>query len=355
MRRRQDLIQKSLHAVKPETFLEEFEMKRIAIRAFAVTLAAGIPAMLPAQRVAAPTGVTVTSNATALIVSWNNMANVVSYTVNRRSPEGPLMAGVASSPYSGALPAAGVSYEYQVVSIGKGRNNTAASGWVGYTVPSAATSTAITPGVIVMEPRPVTGTVTVIPAGPTSLTAGSAIPGQIGLTWKEVANASGYRVTRSSTAPEAEAKIAEYASTSQLAEGGMWYHTDAPVDLRWTYSYKVYALFGTTVSTPSPVATAKSIAVIQPTGLRYSVALIPNAPGRVNVTLSWSNTGIPTGATYVITGADIAGMPTITTSNTSYTLNNLLAGVTFRVCVGAVYPYSIGDPATAPCIDVKLQ
>jgi hypothetical protein len=203
--------------------------------------------------------------------------------------------------------------------------------------------------VIVTEPRP-TGTITVVPAGPTSLNAGSNIPGQIWLTWKEVLNATAYRVTRSSTAPEPEAKVAEYSNTSQLAEGGIWSHNDAPVDLRWTYSYKVYALFGTTVSTPSPVASAKSIAVIQPTGLRYGVTLTPT-PGRVNVTLSWS--AVPNVALYAITG--IPGYSVLTVTTSSYTLSNVMAGGTYHVCVGAVYPYSIGEPGTAPCIDVKLQ
>jgi hypothetical protein len=322
-------------------------MNRIKWCSLAVALALASPALLLSQKVAAPTGVTVTSNATSLTVTWNNMANVESYRVNRRSPETTLASGV-TSPWVTALPQAGVSYEYQVVSVGKGRNNTAGSAWFGYTVPTSSTST----GVIVMEPRPTTGTVTVIPAGPTSLSAGSNIPGQIWLTWREVANATAYRVTRSSTAPEAETRVAEYSNTSQLAEGGIWSHNDAPVDLRWTYSYKVYALFGTTVSTPSPVASARSIAVVQPTGLRYGVTLT-STPGQVNVTLSW--TGVPNVATYVITGADIIGMPTITVQGTSYTLRNITAGRTFRVCVGAVYPYSIGDPATAPCIDVVLQ
>lgn len=322
-------------------------MKRIKRCALVVALSAACPALLPAQRVAAPTGVTVTCDATALNVSWNNMANVGSYTVNRRSPEQALASGIPSSPYVGAAPQAGVAYEYQVVSVGKGKNNTAGSVWVGCMVPTSSTST----GVIVTEPRP-TGTITVIPAGPTSLSAGSNIPGQIWMTWKEVANATAYRVTRSSTAPEPEAKIAEYSNTSQLAEGGIWSHNDAPVDLRWTYSYKVYALFGTTVSTPSPTASAKSIAVIQPTGLKYGVTLSSTA-GKVNVTLSWN--AVPNVAMYAITGTDFMGMPTITTTSTSYTLPNVPASYTYRVCVGAVYPYSIGEPSTAPCIDIKLQ
>lgn len=211
---------------------------------------------------------------------------------------------------------------------------------------------ALLPAQRITERKP-TGPATIMPAGPTWVTAGSFIPGQIGVRWKEVANATGYRVTRSSTAPEAETKIAEYSSSSQLAEGGLWAHTDAPVDLRWTYSYKVYALFGATVSTPSPVASAKSIAVAQPTNLKYGVTITPNMMGRVNVALSWS--AVPNVAQYVITGTDFMGMPTITVKATSYTLNAVPAGRTYRVCVGAVYPYSIGDPGTAPCIDLKLQ
>jgi len=314
-----------------------------------LALAAASPALLPAQarKVAAPTGVTVTSDASSLTVSWNNMTNAVSYVVNRRSPQEAL-ATVASSPYSGALPQAGVFYEYQVVSVGQGKNNTAASPWVGYTVPNAAT-----PGVIITEPRPPRGTVTPIPPGPSSLTARSGIPGQIQLTWREVAGATGYRILRSSTAPEVEAKIAEYASTSQLAEGGMWSHTDAPVDLRWTYSYKVFALFGTTLSTPSPVATAQSMPVVHPSGLRYTIALT-QSPGRVNITLSW--TGVPNVLHYVIFGrlVEISGSRELTTTNTSYTVSNVMAGGTYRVCVAAVYPNSIGEPETAPCTDVNL-
>ena len=54
-------------------------MKRVTLDFVAVGLAllAASPALLPAQcnRVAAPTGVAVTSDAAALTVSWNNMTN----------------------------------------------------------------------------------------------------------------------------------------------------------------------------------------------------------------------------------------------------------------------------------------
>ena len=66
---------------------------------------------------------------------------------------------------------------------------------------------------------------------------------------------------RSSNAPQPEAKLAEYASESQMPGAGLWSHTDAPVDMRYTYTYRVYALFGTSLSTPSPSAAAASIPI----------------------------------------------------------------------------------------------
>ena len=60
-------------------------MKRVSSwTSYSVGLAllAASPALLPAQfnRVGAPTGVAVASDAAALTVSWNNMANAVSRT-----------------------------------------------------------------------------------------------------------------------------------------------------------------------------------------------------------------------------------------------------------------------------------
>ncbi len=320
----------------------------------ALVLTVGCPALLAAQKVAAPTGVSVACTNSTLTVSWNNMANVNQYTVNQR--EGTTvktLGSVPASPFTMTpCPIAGTAYEYQVVSIGKGSRNTAASPWVAYTVPVPVPTAS--GGIIPLDPTAPRTRPTVIPAGPTSLTAGSGIPGQIQLTWKEVANASGYRVTRSSTAPQPEANLIDYTSTSQLAEGGLWHHTDAPVDDRWTFTYKVYALFGSTVSTPSPQASAKSIAVIQPTGLTYKVTILPGAaPGLVTVTLSWN--AMPNAERYDLTGLGFSGAPGASTNSTSYTVNNVPAGHTYRVCVGAVYPYSVQDPSTASCIDVKLQ
>lgn len=304
---------------------------------------------------AAPTGVAVSSNASALTVSWGNVANATGYQVNRR--EGgtvvvTLASGLTGTPYTGPLATPGTAFEYQVVAFG-GKNK-AASQWVSYTVPIAAPAPGTTPGVIVTEPRPTTGTITptIVPSAPAYLNAGSNIPGQIWLTWKEVTSATGYRVTRSSNAPEPETKIAEMSSTSQLAEGGIWSYVNAPVDERWTYTYRVYALNSGNASPSSPTATAKSMAAAAPTGLKYSVALT-STPGRINVTLSW--TAVPNAVKYVITGLGFTGTPSTIVTSPTYTVNNILAsGATVRICVYAVYPYDVQDAAATACIDVKI-
>ena len=331
---------------------------RMTWRFVALALTVGSPAGVVAQKVAAPTGVSVACSNTTFTVSWNNMANVGQYQVNQR--EGTTvktLGSVPASPFTmSPCPTGGTAYDYQVVSIGKGPKNMAASPWVPYTVPAEVPVASGAPrtGGIPLDPTVPRTPPTVIPAGPTSLTAGSTIPGQINLGWREVANATAYRVTRSSDAPQPEQQIAQYASTDQLAEGGQWYHKDAPVDDRWTFTYKVYALFGTTVSTPSPQASAKSIAVIQPTGLKYGVTIAPGAaPGLVTVTLSW--TGVPNVDRYIITGIGFTGGAFAYTKSTSYVLNNVPASHTYPVCVGAIYPYDVQDQHTAPCIDVKLQ
>ena len=66
--------------------------------------------------------------------------------------------------------------------------------------------------------------------------------------------------------------------------------------------------------------------------------------------------GVPNIAHYGITGADFAGSRLFTTTATSYTFTNVPASRIYPgICVGAIYPYSIGDPATAPCVDIKLR
>ena len=330
---------------------------RMTWRFVALALTVGYPALLPAQKVAAPTGVTVGCNNTTFTVSWNNMANVGQYTVNQR--EGTTvrtLGSVPASPFTmSPCPTPGTAYEYQVVSIGKGPKNMAASPWVPYTVPAEVPVAAGAPrtGVIPLDPTAPRTPPTVIPAGPPYLNAGSTIPGQISLQWKEVANATAYRVTRSSNVPQPEQQIAQYASTDQLAEGGLWYHKDAPVDIIPTYTYKVYALFGTTVSTPSPAALAASAPFMQPTGLKYTLVPSTTKPGYLNVTLSWN--AVANAEKYAITGTGATGQDNVTTASTSYTYPNVPPRITISgVCVSTIYPYGVGYTQNRPCIDIKL-
>jgi hypothetical protein len=318
----------------------------------ALALTAGSPALLPAQKVTAPTGVTVSCSNPTLAVSWSSVINAGLYQVNQRQGTTVTTLGsIPASPFTTSpCPTPGTAYEYQVVSIGKGARNTAGSQWVAYTVPWPTTTGAPPTGSIPLDPIKPT-LPSPMPAGPTSLTAGSTIPGQIFLQWKEVANATGYRVTRSSNVPEAEKQIAQYTSTSQLAEGGLWYHKDAPVDIIPTYAYKVYALFGTTVSTPSPTALAASAPFMQPTGLTYTVAPSTAKPGTLNVTLSWN--AVANAEKYNITSAVPAGSGI--TAATSYTFSNVAPHTTVSgVCVSTIYPYLVGLTQNRPCIDIKL-
>src|SRR5690348_15313260 len=103
----------------------------------AVALMVAYPALLAAQKVAAPTGVSASCNNGTFTVSWNNMANVGLYQVNQR--EGTTvktLGSVPSSPFTMTpCPTPGTAYDYQVVSIGKGKT-TAGSAWIAYTVPA---------------------------------------------------------------------------------------------------------------------------------------------------------------------------------------------------------------------------
>lgn len=329
-------------------------MNRIIGWSIALTLPTLGAGSLAAQKVAAPIGVTVSSNATALMVSWTNVANAGSYRVDRREgTAATTLATLPGAPYSGPLPIQGTRYEYQVVSIGKGRNNTAASQWVAYTVPITTTSPT---GVIVMEPRPggPGGTITpiLVPAGPTSLTASSSIPGEIVLVWKEVTNATAYRITRSSNAPEVEQTLVEKGVAQFWSEGGLFNFTHAPADERWVHTYKVHALVSGTLSTPSPAATASSAPFVQPTGLKYSATPSTTKLGTLNVTVSWN--AVPNANRYILTGTGFTGQASFTTTNTSVVFPGLPPRTTFSgICVSTGYPF-LTMTQGAPCIDIKL-
>jgi len=84
------------------------------------------------------------------------------------------------------------------------------------------------------------------------------------------------------------------------------------------------------------------------------VTILPGAaPGMVTVTLTWN--AVANVDHYDLTGLGFTGGSTASTKSTSYTVNNVPAGHTYKLCVGSVFPYSVQDPSTATCIDVKLQ
>lgn len=294
--------------------------------------------------VAAPTGIAFSYATSTLTITWSPAAGAAKYAVLRRQGTAQEQLGqVSTTAFTGPLPTRGVAYEYQVISIG--RIAEAPSAWVPYTVPEIMV-------LLMPPPPPVTGTITpmVVRAGPASLTGTSTIPGQIHLTWQSVANATGYRLTRSSSVPAAEANLAE---TGVL----VYYYNNAPVDFDVTYSYKVYALFasatGVTVSTPSPVASLQTMPFVQASGLKYGTTFSPT-PGRANVSLTWTGApGIEKVEKFIVwdgTGR-VLGYPTSRT----FAQPDMAAGPSYTVCVAAIYPYGVDlRHKDAPCIPVTV-
>jgi hypothetical protein len=189
-------------------------------------------------------------------------------------------------------------------------------------------------------------------AGPASLSAGSSIPGQIWLTFPWVPGAQRYRVTRTSDLPETERAIyeGEAGAFGTDAPGGAFH--DAPVRPGFTYSYRVHAILrshaGTTVSAPSPAATARSAPFVQPTSLKGSVGRSP-VPGMADLTLTWSP--VPNAEQYRVTINGRSQPYEI--SGTSLLVSGIASGRRYRVCVGTVYPYGVSDDVSATCTIVK--
>lgn len=321
-------------------------------------LLSGGTGMLPAQRgtnkntVAPPTGITFTPSASTLTIAWAAATGASKYSVLRRQGTAQEQLGqVTTTSFSFALPTAGVTYEYQVISIG--RVSQEPSAWIPYTV--AATAVILPPpppgtGTIITEPRP-TGTPTIVPAGPATLSATSTIPGQIALAFPTVANASGYRITRSS-ATAAETDLVHLG----LQGGTTVSYVNAPVEIGPTFTYKVYAFFGTgtstVVSTPSPAASAASIPIGQPTQLRLYQVASGSRAGVVNATYTW-NAGTLAGVEKFIvwlgTGT-VLGYPT----SINFVHPDVAAGQTYTVCVAAIYPYGIRDDKTGACAPMTI-
>ena len=145
---------------------------------------------------------------------------------------------------------------------------------------------------------------------------------------------------------------------AEMETGDLW-RLDFPVDMTSTYTYQVNAVFvdgaGTrTISTPSPVASAKSPPFAAPTDFKYTVGLIPNRPGELAVTFSW--TPIPNAEAYVIflTGQrGTPSLPSTTVRATPWTVVMPPKG-RYSACIVTEYYPGIMDPNVRTCIDMKL-
>ena len=224
-----------------------------------------------------------------------------------------------------------------------------APSWVAYTVPVPVTVTAV-----VVQP---TATGMTTPAGPDQLTAVSNAPSTISLWWSEVPNATRYQVFRSFPGGDTDRLI---TTTGSDANGNVMHQTtDGPVDVRYTYSYKIAALVkpGTTeIQTGfSPVASAQSLPLVPVSGLTYTLTPSTKTLGRLDARITWNTAQ---GAIkYMVYDPTWAAAKEFWPSSPqpatmSYVQPGLPVGYTLTVCVAVVYPFDRGG-SPVPCIDIK--
>lgn len=337
-------------------------MQRIVRSLLAGMLIATVVSEASAQRannkndVAAPTGITFSYTTTELTIMWSPVAGALRYDIWRRvnnsTPESMGHSDITN--FRMALPARGVGYEYQVTAVG--RISYTPSAWVAYTVPYETTA----PTAVLVEPV-TSGVAMTTPAGPANFTAVSQIPGQILLSWDPPPYYTGrYKILRSNSGGEVNREMP--APTGDIGTQYWAYrYTDAPVDFRWTYSYTIYAYVkpgATEIMTAPSMASAKSLPFVQVSGLTYSLAPSTKTLGRLDVRISWNTVSgaekyIVSDETWAAPKEFIPSSSLIAPAPMSYVQPSVPTGYTFRVCVGAVYPYNVRQDSTAPCIDIK--
>ena len=165
------------------------------------------------------------------------------------------------------------------------------------------------------------------PAAPATLTATAVSASQVDLAWSAVADATGYRVERSTDG-------ATWASLAQLA-GGVTSHSDTGLASGTTYRYRVVATNAGGESPPSPVASTTTPAAgdltapTAPTGLKAALA-------KRKVNLSWSSSTDAGGsglAGYRVwratAGSSGPFSPIATTTTASYSDTSVTSKVTY--------------------------
>lgn len=338
-------------------------MQRIVSSLLTGMLMAIVTSEASAQRannkndVAAPTGITFSYTSTELTITWSPVAGALRYDlwrrVNNSTPESIGHSDITN--FRMVLPTRGLSYEYQVMAVG--RISYTPSAWVPYTVPFETTTTVTA---VLVQPV-TTGVAMTTPAGPTNFTAVSPIPGQILLSWTPPAFYTGrYKVLRSSSGGEVDREMP--APNGDIGTQYWAYrYTDAPVDFRWTYTYTIYAYVkpgATEIITAPAMASAKSLPFVQVSGLTYSLTPSTKTLGRLDVRISWNTVA---GAekyrvldeTWAAAKEFIPASGLIPPAPMSYVQPGVPVGYTFRVCVAVIYPYNVRQDATTPCIDIK--
>ena len=226
---------------------------------------------------------------------------------------------------------------------------------LGYSAPLAAQ---------LEKPPPGYTNPTIIPAGPSYLSAAGYIPTRLMLRWRAVPNAVFYRIHRASTY-EPRRLLGEWSVSSMTAnkqvemETGDFWAIDHPVDMTSTYTYDVQAVFvdaagSRTMSTLSPPASAKSPPYVAPTNFKYTVGLNPNRPGQLAVTFSW--TPVPNAGAYVISFTGQKGTPSLpstTVRATPWTVEMSPKG-RYNACIVTEYYPGIRDDNVRSCLEEKL-
>jgi hypothetical protein len=265
-------------------------------------------------------------NGNVVVVSWGTVQKATEYELQRCEGTGLTTCTLKTNPritsgqplqVTDNVTVSG-TYLYRVTAFGSrglpiAQNQVA---WV-YTAPPTA--------ILVQQ----TGTAMVTPAGPAQVTAVSPVPGQIQLSWSSVPDAYGNLILKV---------------------------IDAPVDFRWTYSYKVYArlLSGTSefLSAAGPIASATSLPFVQVSGLTYTIVPSVRSPGNLDLTLRWN--AVAGAEKYIVIDKDYNYVQGQIPGTAAPVFTWIIGTRTiYNMCVGVQYPYNIRQPQTEPCVAIK--
>lgn len=233
--------------------------------------------------------------------------------------------------------------------------------------------------------KPILGTPTIIPAGPTWMTVASDYPTHMILKWTQVPNAVRYRVYRWGADARRLRKDQLAADLASATEPG---YATIDDDLTISYTawplttpawYEVQAVFldaagNQTYSSPNPSASAVSVPFLAPANIRWSVAPAADKPF-LRVTLTWD--AVPAAAGYRFTGTSVeanGGKYILPSTRLGPTLlaaidgsrawsyppgGNLIRAAitrngTYTFCLSTIYPDEIRDESVKNCITVEL-